>query len=136
MHQPKPWFRASKSAWYVQHQGQQVRLGEHPEATHPSKKSKAGWNAPPPILDAFYKLMASDPADLSEPDVILTAQVLDLFLSHSEWHNGRATYLWYKPSCRASARSTAVCPPPSRQYDHLSQKVQHMRDTTRKATGR
>jgi integrase len=96
MHQPKPWFRASKSAWYVQHQRSQVRLGEHPEGAPPPKKIKAGWNAPPPILDAFYKLMASDPANLPKPGVILTAQVCDLFLSHSERHNDRATYEWYR----------------------------------------
>jgi integrase len=96
MHQPKPWFRTSKAAWYVQHRGKQVRLGEHPEGFPPPKKSGAGWNAPPPILDAFYRLMAADPANLPKPDVILTAQVVDLFLDHSERHNERATYLWYK----------------------------------------
>ena len=48
MHQPKPWFRASKSAWYVQHQRQQVRLGGQPDGYPPPKKFKAGWNAPPP----------------------------------------------------------------------------------------
>lgn len=96
MHQPKPWFRASKSAWYVQHQRQQIRLGGHPDGYPPPKKSKAGWNPPPPILDAFYRLMAADPANLPKPDKILTAQVLDLFLSHSEQHNERATYVWYR----------------------------------------
>jgi len=30
MKQPKPWYRASKSAWYVEHHFKQVRLGEHP----------------------------------------------------------------------------------------------------------
>ena len=96
MHQPKPWFRASKSAWYVQHHGQQVRLGPHPDGAPPPKKTNSGWNAPQAILDAFYKLMASDPANLPKPDRLLTAQVCDLFLSHSERHNERATYLWYR----------------------------------------
>ena len=96
MRQPQPWFRTSKNAWYVQHDGQKVRLGEHPDGAAPPKKTKGSWNAPPAIRDAFYKLMASDPANLPKADLILTAQVADLFLSHSEKHNERATYLWYK----------------------------------------
>ncbi len=96
MHQPKPWFRTSKNAWYVQHDRKQVRLGEHPDGHPTPKKSKAGWNAPPPILDAFYRLMASDSANLPKPDAILTAQVADLFLAHSEKHNERATFVWYR----------------------------------------
>src|SRR5262245_60301013 len=55
MRQPKPWFRTSKQAWYVELNGRQVRLGQHPEGAAPPKKSKSGWNAPQPILDAFYR---------------------------------------------------------------------------------
>jgi hypothetical protein len=62
MRRPKPWFRTSKNTWYVQHHGQKVLLGGHPEGA-PPRQTKAGWNAPPAILDAFYKLMASDPAN-------------------------------------------------------------------------
>jgi integrase len=40
--------------------------------------------------------MASDPANLPKPDAILTVQVLDLFLDHSERHNERPTFLWYR----------------------------------------
>lgn len=96
MRQPKPWYRAALGAWYVEHLGKQVRLGGHPDGAPPPKKSKAGWNAPPPILDAFYKLMAADPARLPRPDAILAAQVCDLFLDHSERHNDPATYKWYR----------------------------------------
>ena len=46
MKQPKPWYRASKSAWYVEHNFKQHRLGEHPDGAPPPKKSKSGWNAP------------------------------------------------------------------------------------------
>jgi hypothetical protein len=95
-HQPKPWFRAALNAWYVKHHDQQVRLGTHPEDAPLPKKSKAGWNAPPAILDAFYQLMASDPADLPKPDAILAAQVAGLFLAHSERHNEPATFAWYR----------------------------------------
>src|SRR5437660_10136043 len=96
MRQPKPWFRASLNAWYVEHHFKQVRLGEHPEGAPPPKKSKAGWNAPPPILDAFYKLMASDPANLPKPDKILVAVVCDLFLEHSQKHHAPDTYENYR----------------------------------------
>ena len=96
MRRPKPWFRAALDAWYVEHNGKQVRLGEHPDGAPPPKKTKGSWNPRPAILDAFYKLMASNPANLPKPALILTAEVCDLFLSHSEKHNEKATYLWYK----------------------------------------
>jgi integrase/recombinase XerD len=96
MRQPKPWFRASKQAWYVEHHGRQVRLGEHPVAAPAPRKTQGVWNTPKSILDAFYKLMASDPADLPKPDRITVAVVCDAFLSYSEHHNDRATYDNYK----------------------------------------
>jgi integrase len=94
--QPKPWFRSALNAWYVEHNNKQVRLGEHPEGAASPKKTKGSWNAPQAILDAFYKLMASDPANLPKQAQILTVQVCDLFLDHSEKHNEEATYIWYK----------------------------------------
>ncbi len=96
MKQPKPWFRASKSAWYVEHQFKQVRLGEHPDGAPPPKKTKSGWNAPQPILDAFYRQMASDPTNLPKPDKIAAALVCDLFLQHSEKHHGPDTFANYR----------------------------------------
>jgi integrase len=96
MRQPRPWFRASKSAWFVEYQCRQVRLGQHPDGYPPPRKVKGSWNPPQPILDAFYKLMAADPASLPEPARLLTAQVCDLFLAHSARHNERATYVWYR----------------------------------------
>lgn len=96
MRRPKPWFRTSKNAWYVQHHGKKVLLGEHPEDAPPPKKVKEAWNVPQQILDAFYKLMASDVSALPKAKQILVAQVCDLFLAHSERHNERATFLWYK----------------------------------------
>jgi integrase/recombinase XerD len=83
MRQPRPWFRSSKNAWYVEHRGKQCRLGDHPNGSPPPKKTKAGWNAPQPILDAFYKLMATDLVTLPKPADILTVQVCDLFLAHA-----------------------------------------------------
>lgn len=96
MRQPKPWYRASKEAWYVEHNFKQHRLGHHPEGYPPPKKSKAGWSPPPPILDAFYRLMAADPANLPKPQVILTAQVCDLFLDHSQKHHSPDCYANYR----------------------------------------
>lgn len=96
MKQPKPWYRASKSAWYVEHNFKQHRLGEHPEGAPPPKKTKAGWNAPKEILDAFYKLMATAPANLPKPEVIPVATVCDLFLDYSQKHHSSDCYDNYK----------------------------------------
>ena len=96
MKQPKPWYRASKSAWYVEHKFKQVRLGEHPEDAPPPKKPKGGWNPPQSILDAFYKLMATDPANLPKPEKIVVALLCDLFLEHSEKHHSPECYANYK----------------------------------------
>ena len=57
MRQPKPWFRAALNAWYVEHNGKQVRLGDHPEGAQQPKKTKGSWNPLYVILNAFYKLM-------------------------------------------------------------------------------
>ncbi len=96
MRQPTPWFRSSKNAWYVEHQLKQVRLGEHPAELPPPKKSKTGWNPPPAIMEAFYRLMASDPASLPKPDKILTAVLCDVFLQHSEKHHCNDTFINYR----------------------------------------
>ncbi len=62
MKQPKPRFRASKNAWYVEHHLKQVRLGEHPDGVPAPKKSKSGWNPPQAILDVFYRLNVISPS--------------------------------------------------------------------------
>ena len=96
MKQAKPWYRASKSAWYVEHHFKQVRLGDYPEGAPPPKKSKTGWNPPKEILDAFYRLMATAPANLPRPDKVLAAVICDLFLDHSEKHHSPDTFANYK----------------------------------------
>lgn len=95
MRQPKPWYRVSKNAWFVEHQGKQIRLGIHPQDAPPPKRSKTGWNAPPLIMDAYYKVMATDGC-LPEQEHILTAQICDLFLEHAHRHNSNETYEWYR----------------------------------------
>jgi integrase len=96
MRRPKPWFRSQTNSWYVELGGNQHPLGVHPEGYAAPKKSKAGWNAPEPILSAFYALMAGDPATLTKTKDLLTSQVCDLFLDHASRHNEPATYAWYK----------------------------------------
>src|SRR5581483_8171229 len=96
MRQPKPWFRTSKQAWYVEQRCKKVRLGAHPEGAPPPKKTKSGWNAPPEIMDAFYKLMATDPANLPKADKIAVALICDLFLQHSEKHHSADTFENYR----------------------------------------
>lgn len=73
-----------------------VQLGSHPDGAPPPKKTAAGWNAPPSILDAFYKLMASDPDNLPKADKLLVALVCDLFLQHSEKHHSPDTFENYR----------------------------------------
>ncbi|MFO0849857.1 MAG: site-specific integrase [Gemmataceae bacterium] len=101
MKQPKPWYRASKSAWYVEHHFKQVRLGDHPEGAPPPRKTKAGWNPPPPILDAFYKLMATGAKTLPKPAQVLAAVVCDLFLDHSQKHHSPDTFKNYRHFLRS-----------------------------------
>jgi integrase len=110
MKQPKPWFRASKNAWYVEHHFKQVRLGDHPADAPPAKKTKSGWNATQPILDAFYKLMAADPANLPKPQVIATALICDLFLDHSEKHHTPDTFANYKHFLQSFCRRYGTLP--------------------------
>ena len=61
MRQPEPWYRTSKSAWYVQVGGRKVRLAKGPK----NETRKAAF-------DAFYKLMATRPnqAALDSYDLI------------------------------------------------------------------
>jgi hypothetical protein len=46
MRQPKPWFRTSKNAWYIQYGGRKFRLGGHPEGAPRPDDPKAGGKIP------------------------------------------------------------------------------------------
>src|SRR5262249_37466096 len=96
MKRPKPWFRTSKNAWFVEHNFRQVRLGEPPGGAPPPKKPKTGWTPPATILEAFYKLMASDPVNVPRSDQLPTALLCDLFLQHSEKHHSPDTFENYR----------------------------------------
>jgi integrase len=79
----KPWYRASKDAWYVEFNGKQVRLA----------KGRDNYKA---ALDAFYKLMANGSGKLPEADTFRVATICDLFLDHSQKHHVPDTFRWYK----------------------------------------
>ena len=75
----KPWYRASKDAWYVEFNGRQVRLAKG----HDNEKA---------AQQAFYKLMANGSGKLPQADTLRVATVCDLFLDHSEKHHVPNTF--------------------------------------------
>jgi integrase len=79
----KPWYRASKDAWYVQLHGRKVRLAK-------------GRDNEKAAQQAFYKLMATGSGKLPETDTLRVATVCDLFLDYSEKHHLANTFAWYK----------------------------------------
>lgn len=83
----KPWFRASKNAWYVEFAGAQVRLASGP-------KSIATREAAERALSRLTLEAAGEitPA-AGQPSV---AALCDLFLEFSHRHHEPATYRWYR----------------------------------------
>lgn len=81
----KPWYRASKDAWFVEIDGKQVRLAK-------GKKNKAQAET------AFYQLMAGNDRtpNLSGSPEILTVTLCDLFLQFSVAHNKPSTFEYHK----------------------------------------
>ena len=88
----KPWYRASKDAWYVQFNGRKVRLAK-------------GRDNEKAAQQAFYRLMASGSGKLPEADTLRVAAVCDLFLDYSEKHHVPDTFAWYKQYLQDSDRS-------------------------------
>src|SRR3954471_7901013 len=56
---PSPWYRAERDEWRVIVRGRDHLLGNHPDGSPPPRRQRRKWTVPPPILDAFHKLMAS-----------------------------------------------------------------------------
>jgi hypothetical protein len=79
----KPWYRASKDAWYVEFNGRQVRLAK-------------GRDNEKAAREAFYKLMANGSGKLPDADTLRVATICDLFLDHSQKHHVPDTYHWYQ----------------------------------------
>jgi hypothetical protein len=84
----KPWYRASKDAWYVQFNGRKVRLAK-------------GRDNEKAAQQAFYKLMASGSGKLPEADTLHLATVCDLI---STWPTPGA--VGWRP---APASGAATC---------------------------
>lgn len=79
----KPWYRASKDAWYVEVNGRQFRLAKG------EANEKAAW-------EAFYRLMASGTGKLPDTETLCVATVCDQFLDFSQKHHAADTYRWYQ----------------------------------------
>jgi hypothetical protein len=79
----KPWYRASKDAWYVEFNGKQIRLAN-------------GRDNEKATFKAFCKLMANGSGKLPEADTLRVATVCDLFLDYSQKHHVHDSYRFYK----------------------------------------
>ncbi|SRR5579871_2121883 len=78
---PKPFFRKSKQAWYVQLGKKQHSLGKDREEA----------------FRRYRELLLHEEGKTGEPGKPLTvAEVFDLFLEWSSQHNDKRTYDWYK----------------------------------------
>lgn len=94
-----PWYWAAKNTWFVEIGDTRHNLGKHPENLRPPKKRKRGDAPPKPpqeIEQAYFRLMATDPAHLPKAAVVKVCQVCDLFLDYSEKHHEPATYSSYQ----------------------------------------
>lgn len=89
----KPWFRKERNAWFVEVDGKQVPLGEHPPAFPPPVKSKTGWNPPPPIVAAYGRLMEKkgDQKEETTPKDSVVS-LLGAFLDWTKENKSEATY--------------------------------------------
>jgi integrase len=83
MRQPKPWYRTSKDAWFVELGGKQIRLAK-------------GRDAEKEAFEAFYRLMSARPENLPAADKITVARLSDLFLDQSQRHHAPDTYAIYR----------------------------------------
>jgi integrase len=78
----KPFFRASKGAWYLQLGKRQISLGKEREEA----------------FKRYREILLHERGETSEPAFrrLTVAQVFDLFLDWSSRHNGARTYEWYR----------------------------------------
>ena len=102
----KPWYRASKDAWYVEFNGRQVRLAK-------------GRDNEKAARDAFYKLMANGSGKLPDADTLRVATICDLFLDHSQKHHVPDTFHWYQDYLQDLVVSYLACRPLNSYYGSL-----------------
>lgn len=107
MRQPKPWFRASKNAWFVELGGKQIRLAKGRESEREA-------------YDAFYRLMSARPEHLPPPDKITVARLCDLFLDHSQRHHSPDTYALYRHFLQSFCDAHGRLPAAAVKPFHLS----------------
>jgi integrase len=97
-HTPKPFYKANRNTWYVELYRVQHVLGKHPAHLPPPIKRNGIWQAPPEIMDAFYKKMATK--DEAPPVREVFGQqvlaVFDQFLGWCQKHKAPLTYIWYR----------------------------------------
>jgi integrase len=89
----KPWYRSDRNAWFVEVDGKQVPLGQHPDTFPSPQKSKNGWNPPPPIVAAYGRVMetrGNEPEAPSPKDSVVS--LLGSFLSWTKTNKSAATY--------------------------------------------
>lgn len=90
----KPWYRSDRNAWFVEIDGKQVPLGEHPASLPPPQKSaKTGWNPPPSVAAAYGRLMEKkgDEPEAPAPKDSVTS-LLGAFLTWTKENKSEATY--------------------------------------------
>lgn len=92
-HRPEPFFKASRSTWYVEIDRRQINLGHHPEGYPPPRKGKSGWNAPEPILQKFHELMAKKPEQLADNSLVA---ICKKYLDWVQDNRDPETYVWYE----------------------------------------
>ena len=91
----RPWYRAERDEWRVIVRGVDHCLGNHPEGFPPPRKQRGKWNAPPPVLDAFHKLMADPEAPPPpRPTILTVASVFERFLAWCQLNRSPRTYEW------------------------------------------
>src|SRR5262245_2107039 len=79
---PKPFFRASKGAWYLQLGKRQISLGKDRDEA----------------FERYREILLHEQGQTAEPALrrLTVAQVFDLFLEWSSGHNDPRTYDWYR----------------------------------------
>ena len=107
MKRPKPWYRASKSAWYVEHNHKQHRLGEHPEGGGPVQVF-AGRYGP---YVKFGKINATLPKTTT-PETVTLAEAVALIESKAK--NGKGG------TARRPARKAAAAKKPAKKAETTS----------------
>ncbi|VTS08056.1 tyrosine-type recombinase/integrase [Tuwongella immobilis] len=95
-HQPKPFFRTARNAWYIQLDGQQIKLAPGPKN---STTEKAAWSQFHEIVAQRKISLRSNTAQPSDNSAALSvAHLCDKYLDWCKTHRASRTYdgyLWH-----------------------------------------